>query len=227
VPGKGSPIETVPARRPWEFFVSCDPKGGFFVPSEHDVRQRAVICQDCWFWKEMTCALASPTDGVCANKRPVRGRRAQPVGGVTQAQLTPLAQGHARIGDVFEPVQAPTTPFAADAPESTFSLAAVRTSSEQSTTADDRVVDLTARQTRAVPPSFRDIRAGRAVAAARVPVAEVRIPVDELQGGTLVEDARRFGSVESSATANIDQLVERVRQRTAARLSRAGALGPA
>jgi hypothetical protein len=217
----GSPIKTVPARRPWDFSCCVIQEGGFFVPSEHDVRQRAVICQDCWFWKEMTCALASPTDGVCANKRPVRGRRAQPVGGVSQARLTPLADGHARIGDAVEPVTAPTTPFAADAPESTFSMAAVRPSIEQPGAADDRVVDLTSRPARAVPPSFRDIRAGRAVAAARVPVAEVRIPVDELQGGTLVEDARRFGSVESFSTANIDQLVERVRQRTAARLSRA------
>lgn len=215
------------------------------MPSEHDVRQRAVICQDCWFWKEMSCALASPVDGVCANKRPVQGRRAAAT--PAQASLVPLAAGHARPEAL--PVQpaarvaAPTAhaapaahvaalhaapePFATDAPEATFSMAQLRAEAapaRQPATS----VDATMQPIRTSPPSFREIRAGRAAAASRAPVAEVRIPVSELEGGTLISDAARHERPGMTPVLpGMDQLVERVRQRTAARLGRAGTFSPA
>ncbi len=197
------------------------------MPSEHDVRQRAVICQDCWFWKEMSCALASPVDGVCANKRPVQGRRATPQ--PAQAALVPLAAGHAMdvaaqvVAPVAAPAQPAPVPFSTDAPEATFTIAQLR-APEAASIAPQEVESSAVRPIRTSPPSFREIRAGRAAAASRAPIAEVRIPIGELEGGTLMSDAERH---ENAATAAMvpcmDSLVERVRQRTAARLNRAGA----
>lgn len=186
------------------------------MPSEHDVRQRAVICQDCWFWKEMSCALASPVDNVCANKRPVQGRRAAPQS-ATQAALVPLAEGHGR--EVVSP------PFAADAPEATFTMAQLR-APEPSGVVPQEVESASVRPIRSAPPSFREIRAGRAVAAGRAPVAEVRIPVGELEVGTLISDAAANEDA-SALVPCLDSLVERVRQRTAARLGRSGVYSPA
>ncbi|MCW2923315.1 MAG: hypothetical protein JWM98_719 [Thermoleophilia bacterium] len=182
------------------------------MPSELGVRQRAVICQDCWFFQELSCALANPENGVCANRRPVNGRIAtaratSPV----QATLVPVAPGHAMA-------PAAVAPFAADAPESTFSLAQVAEAAPRSTLAaaatafDGRIAQPAAART--APPSFREIRSGRAAAAARVPVAQVTIPLAEVEGDLAPLQASLPG---------MDQLVERVRQRTAARLSRAGA----
>ncbi len=194
------------------------------MPSEHDVRQRAVICQDCWFWKEMSCALASPVDGVCANKRPVQGRRATPQ--PVQATLVPLAAGHAMdvaAQVVAAPVQPAPVPFATDAPEATFTIAQLR-APEPSATVPQEVESSAVRPIRTAPPSFREIRAGRAAAASRAPIAEVRIPLGELEGGTLMSDAQRHDVATATALVPcMDSLVERVRQRTAARLNRAGA----
>jgi hypothetical protein len=190
-----------------------------------------VICQDCWFWKEMSCALASPVDGVCANKRPVQGRRSTPQ--PAQATLVPLAAGHAMdiAAQVAAPVQVPVqptpAPFAADAPEATFTIAQLR-APESAAVAPQEVESSAVRPIRTTPPSFREIRAGRAAAASRAPIAEVRIPLGELDGGTLLSDAERH---ENAATVAMlpcmDSLVERVRQRTAARLNRTSAFIPA
>lgn len=179
------------------------------MPSEHDVRQRASICQDCWFWKEMSCALASPESGVCANRRPVHGRRAQ-AAAPAQAQLVPLAAGHG--SERLAP--AAQAPFGERAPEATFSLTEVRSAPVTAGPAVTSQLDMDVRELRSAPPSFREIRSGRAAAAARTPVAEVRIPVDEVEGVT--------ADLGPSQTAlpGMDQLVERVRMRTAARLSR-------
>ncbi len=182
----------------------------------------------------MSCALASPTDGVCANKRPVQGRRS-PVAkvAVDQPRLTPLAQGHGRV-DVERPAVAARQvaatdpshePFAADAPESTFSMAQLRSS--DAAAQPDAVVDIAAGPRRTTPPSFREIRAGRAAAAGRTPVAEVRIPLAEVEHGTLLSDAHAHAPVASPAMPGMDQLVERVRRRTAARLGRSGSFSPA
>lgn len=187
------------------------------------MRQRASICKDCWFWKEMSCALASPTDGVCANKRPVQGRAAggRPIA-VVQAALTPLATGHAVEASV-PAVTAPdehgvAEPFATDAPESTFSMAQLR---EQPVSMRAPRRAAPAVPVRPTPPSFREIRAGRAAAAGRAPEAELRIPVSELEGATLFSDATSHAPAATAALLPcMDSLVERVRQRTAARLSR-------
>ncbi len=192
------------------------------MPSEHDVHRRAVICQDCWFWKEMSCALASPVDGVCANKRPVQGRRgtAQPA----QAALVPLAVGHAVDDAAMAPaaVESPV-PFAADAPEATFTMAQLRAPTA-APVAPQEIESTAVRPIRTSPPSFREIRAGRAAAASRAPVAEVRIPIGEIESGTLLSDAaHHVGPVGSPTLPCMDSLVERVRQRTAARLNRTGA----
>lgn len=201
------------------------------MPSEHDVRQRAVICQDCWFWKEMSCALASPVDGVCANKRPVQGRRSTPQ--PAQAALVPLASGHAM--DVAARAAAPAAqvpghaapvPFSTDAPEATFTIAQLR-APESPAVAPQEVESVAVRPIRTTPPSFREIRAGRAAAASRAPIAEVRIPLGELDGGTLLADAARHEDGMSALLPCMDSLVERVRQRTAARLNRAGSFIPA
>ncbi len=169
------------------------------MPSEHGVRQRAVICQDCWFFKEMNCALASPENGVCANRRPVNGRVVAP----RVAKVTP----------------ATLAPFSADAPEATFSLAQVVPTgpvapAPAAVQQQLHVADVAARPVHGAPPSYREIRSGRAAAASRAPVAEVRIPISEVDGD--VAPMQR-------ALPGMDQLVERVRQRTAARISRAGA----
>ena len=175
----------------WELYV---------VTSGQDARERAVICQDCWFFKEMSCALANPENGVCANRRPVRGRAGKPKPSV-QPPLIPLAAGHAL-----------TQPFSEATPEATFSMTALREPA-----ADQRVpaatpLDVT-QPVRSSPPSFHEIRSGRAAAAARVPVAEARIPIAELDE---VQTRMNFANTEGSG---LDELVERVRRRTAARLS--------
>lgn len=186
------------------------------MPSEHDVRQRASICQDCWFWQEMSCALANPNEGAsCANRRPVRGRARR----VEQAPLVPVSNGHG------EQVAA-RAPFGVDAPEATFSLVQLcEAPAGDGTTTVEATVDL-AQPVRSAPPRFRDIRAGRvggrAAAATRAPVAEVRIPASQVEAERLFE-ATPAGSV-APVLPGMEQLVERVRQRTAARLSRSGAL---
>lgn len=184
------------------------------MSSGHDVRQRASICQDCWFWKEMSCALPSPESGVCANKRPVQGRRVGSRGPVEQASLTPLAEGHELVPAADG---SGSMPFAADAPESTFSMSQLRVVELVEPVVDEAPVQPVI----SALPSAREIRAGRAVASSRAPVAEVRIPIEELESGTLVADAARHArGAESPLMPCMDQLVERVRQRTAARLSR-------
>jgi hypothetical protein len=164
----------------------------------------------------MSCALASPENGVCANKRPVQGRRSA-MRGVDQPQLTPLAVGHAA-----QPADEPrrTTPFAADAPEATFSIAQVRDTVATPAPQPDVVAPAAPTPIRSAPPSFREIRAGRAAAAGRAPVAELRIPVAEVESGTLLSDAAAHAPRAAQCVLpGIDQLVERVRQRTAARLN--------
>jgi hypothetical protein len=80
------------------------------------------------------------------------------------------------------------------------------------------MVDI-AQRVRTAPPSFREIRA--AAAASRAPIAEVRIPVAELEGQTLtMAVAHAPAHVVQAVLPGMDQLVERVRQRTAARISR-------
>ena len=183
----------------------------------------------------MSCALASPENGVCANKRPVQGRRVgAPVKAVDQPRLTPVAHGHqlqsdrtvtARRDDAAD-VAALAEPFAADAPESTFSMSQLREAEAVVPSGD--AVDIQARPRRTAPPSFREIRAGRAAAAGRTPVAEVRIPVAEVDAGTLLSDAAAHApAVAAAALPGMDQLVERVRRRTAARLGRDGSFSPA
>jgi hypothetical protein len=183
----------------------------------------------------MSCALASPVDGLCANKRPVQGRRSTPQ--PAQAALVPLAAGHAMdiaahaAAPVHAPAQVPVhqmpAPFATDAPEATFTIAQLR-APESAAIAPQEVESSAVRPIRATPPSFREIRAGRAAAASRTPVAEVRIPLSELDGGTLMSDAERHEAAAATAMLPcMDSLVERVRQRTAARLNRAGAFIPA
>ena len=184
------------------------------MPSEHDVRQRASICQDCWFWKEMSCALASPDNGVCANRRPVRGRKAQAPALPQQATLVPLAEGHA--ARVQQPAAA--APFGATAPESTFSIAQVRETPIPLGTMRTPMADITQR-VRTTPPSFREIRA--AAAASRAPIAQVTIPVAELEGGTLTSLAP--AEPVQAKSPCLDQLAERVRARAAQRLSRLSA----
>jgi hypothetical protein len=178
------------------------------------VRQRAVICQDCWFWKEMSCALASPVNDVCANRRPVHGRRAQRPALPAQASLVPLAAGHASPDAPERLAPAARAPFAETAPEATFSLTQVR-EPDASAVVPPVEPEAMVQPLRSNPPSFREIRSGRAAASSRAPIAEVRIPISELER-----------SVPEAAPAQcvlpgIDQLVERVRLRTAARLSRA------
>lgn len=168
----------------------------------------------------MSCALASPENGVCANRRPVRGRQAQVPAPPAQAALVPLSDGHAARQPSLTPA-ATTAPFATTAPESTFSLAEVRADAAHPGAAgvvEARPALVTAAPGRPAPPSFREIRAGRAAAAARAPVAEVRIAVPEL------EDGPASGPSGQVPLPGMEQLVERVRQRTAARLSRSGSL---
>jgi hypothetical protein len=175
----------------------------------------------------MSCALPNPVSGVCANKRPVQGRRVGTPSPVEQAALTPLAEGHEMPRSPVPTADvAAATPFSADAPEATFSMSQLRVveSSEHVIRAE-----APAQVTASSRPSFREIRAGRAAASSRAPVAEVRIPIDELESGTLVADAARHASTAPAPApvpAGMDQLVERVRQRTAARMSRSGTFSP-
>lgn len=163
----------------------------------------------------MSCALASPENGVCANRRPVRGRRVQAPVPPVQPSLVPLAVGHA-----LEP--AAVAPFSATAPESTFSLAQVRAVEPEPPAQDvaSTPAPEVAARVRSVPPSFKEIRAGRAAAASRTPVAQVRIPVAELDGSVMCLDPAEPPQVQVQPLG-MEALVERVRQRTAARLSRA------
>ena len=174
------------------------------TPSQ-DARKRAVICQDCWFWKEMSCALANPEGDACANRRPVRGRSRKPVA-PAQPPLIPLAEGHSRL-----------RPFSEATPEATFSIADVREPELAAVASEDIATDISRADVlqplRSMPPSFREIRAGRAVAAARAPIAEARIPLADL------DDAQTRMSFTNADGAGLDELVERVRRRTAARLS--------
>ncbi len=164
----------------------------------------------------MSCALASPENGVCANKRPVRGRRAA-MQRVEQPPLTPLAAGHAIDS---APTQSPQ-PFAADAPESTFSLTQARERvpvAPASTITATAVPEAVAHTPRSLP-TFREIRAGRAAAAGRTPVAELRISSSVAESGTLIADAAEHAPhAMQCVMPGMEQLVERVRQRTAARL---------
>ena len=198
----------------------------------------------------MSCALKNPENGMCANKRPVQGRRARQARNDGQAALTPLAAGHARtIRAPHDPEpQVPAAaqvaartpqsqPFTEDAPEATFSLAQLQVPDGRGA---DPTASMQARPAQAAPPSFREIRAGRAsgrpvevrvaaaAAASRPVVAEVVVPVAEVEGGTLLQDATTHAPAAAQAVLpGIDQLVERVRQRTAARLGRAGTFSPA
>ena len=165
----------------------------------------------------MSCALANPVADVCANRRPVRGRAALPEQ-PQQAQLVPMAAGHAAAAVATPQVAAPTAtrvPFAANAPEATFSIAQVREAAGPVPVPAPRATlqaDGFEQPVRVVPPSFRDIRAGRAAAAQRAPIAEVVIPVAEVEA----QPRLTFDTV----PAGMEQMVERVRRRTAARLSR-------
>lgn len=151
----------------------------------------------------MSCALQSPEAGVCANKRPVRGRRVP----TAQAQLTPLAAGHER----YPAVAATAQPFSASAPESTFTVSLLH---EQPPAPPQPLVSEPVAAMRTTPPRLREIRAGRAAAAGRAPVAEVRIPIGAVDAPSLPVATPMRG---------MEQLVERVRTRTAARISRSSA----
>ena len=140
----------------------------------------------------------------------------------------PLAAGHAMdiaaqvAAPVHAPVQPAPVPFGTNAPEATFTIAQLR-APETPGIAPQEVESSAVRPIRTTPPSFREIRAGRAAAASRAPIAEVRIPLGELDGGTLLSDAERHENATAVAMVPcMDSLVERVRQRTAARLNRAG-----
>ena len=157
----------------------------------------------------MSCALASPKNDVCANKRPVHGRVAQaaPVHRSVAAPLRTVAS---------VPLPAP---FAADAPEATFSLTQVRPAAAEPPQPLTLELAPELRQgVRTAPPSFREIRAGRAAAAARTPVAEVRIPIAELDHESLLDESAPTAAM---PLPGMDGLVERVRRRTAARMQRA------
>lgn len=162
----------------------------------------------------MSCALASPVSGVCANKRPVKGRgaAARP-GAPLQATLHPLAIGHARIdapAAVGAAAAPRVVPFGADDPEANFSVTEVTAPVAHEALHSPPVAPL---QPVAAgrPPSFREIRA----AAARIEGGEELLveiapePDPEWQGMALT-------------LPGMDGLVERVRRRTAARLSRGG-----
>ncbi|MCW2961868.1 MAG: hypothetical protein JWM25_1857 [Thermoleophilia bacterium] len=171
------------------------------MPSEQGVRERAAICQDCWFWREMSCALPDPASAACANRRPVRGRQAQPAIAQPAVAQTPMAQLEVALA------QQPA-PFSDASPEATFSLAQLR-DQPASVPGIVQAQGELIQHVRTTPPSFREIRSGRAAAAARMPVAEVRIAIADLDS--------------QPALPGMEGLVERVRQRTAARLSHAAA----
>ena len=168
----------------------------------------------------MSCALASPENGVCANRRPVRGRNVQAPQPPQQARLVPLAQGHQAPGQAPAPSRvqpAARAPFGETAPESTFSLAQVREPAAAQPPVRTPMADI-AQRIRTAPPSFREIRAA---AAGRAPVAQVTIPAVEVEHGTLSQLVATDGA--HAAPTCMDDLVERVRQRTAQRLSRLSA----
>lgn len=127
----------------------------------------------------------------------------------------PLADGHAAA---LQP--AAQAPFSETAPEQTFSLAQVREvpTPPMPRPARTPMADI-AQRVRTAPPSFREIRA--AAAASRAPIAQVTIPAVEVETGTLTQLAQHEAAQHSIPC--MEQLVERVRQRTAERLSRLGA----
>lgn len=189
------------------------------------------MCTDCWFWREMSCALANPVNGACANRRPVRGRAIRPVV-PAQAQLVPLAAGHEWQADqpaavatvVAAPAVAPAAPVAVAAlavPAAPTHEAAVASTvvhvGPAPFSSDAPEQTFTASALRGALPSAREIRAARAAAATRPPVAEVVVPMEAAGGMQLSLTSERTRAVGSDC---IDQLVERVRRRTAARLSR-------
>jgi hypothetical protein len=133
----------------------------------------------------------------------------------------PLAAGHAV--DPVPLAPAARAPFAATAPEATFSLTQVR-EPDVSAVVPEVEPDAMIQQHRSGPPSFREIRSGRAAASTRAPIAEVRIPIAEIEAAAT--STRELAPVQC-VLPGIDQLVERVRQRTAARLSRAAAVSHA
>jgi hypothetical protein len=168
----------------------------------------------------MSCALASPVNDVCANRRPVHGRRAQRPEPPSQASLVPLAAGHATsLPERLAP--AARAPFAETAPEATFSLTQVREPDATAVVPPVHVDDVV-QPLRSTPPSYREIRSGRTAASSRAPIAEVRIPITQLDHPVLAEEAPS-----QCVLPGIEQLVERVRLRTAARLSRAAAVSHA
>lgn len=167
----------------------------------------------------MSCALANPEADVCANRRPVRGRIVSAP--AQQMAVAPQVAAAAPLQPAAVATPAARVPFAANAPEATFSIAQVREVQHPAPAPrGDVPLELFEQPVRMTPPSFRDIRAGRAAAAMRQPaeVAAVVIPVSEVE-------AQPTLSTEPAAMPGFEQLCERVRLRTAARMSRAGAPG--
>lgn len=187
------------------------------MPSAHDGRMRAVICRDCWFWREMSCALPSPEGDSCANRRPVHGRvvearaasanidvepavarQAPPVTPLLPATPVvpatpslPVTPAAAERAQPAAPALVPA-PFAEQGPERTFSLVEVAPFTP--------------------PPSPR-MRA----AAAPMPPHGAAVTISAAESGV-------DGFVQP-VLPGMEQLVERVRRRTAARLSRNHAAG--
>lgn len=130
------------------------------MPSEHDGRQRAQLCQDCWFWREMSCALPNPEGSSCANRRPLQGRAVAPIAELAPREDAPAPAQPMRVAAVV--------PFPETAPEANFSIVSVA----ERRAAVDRSPAM---------PSAREIRAR--AAAARVDddgaAAAVRISVPE------------------------------------------------
>ncbi|MBC7460263.1 MAG: hypothetical protein H7287_02775 [Thermoleophilia bacterium] len=164
----------------------------------------------------MSCALANPEADVCANRRPVRGRVGAASAPQTQVAARVAAPAPLQPAALTQPAR---VPFAANAPEATFSIAQVREVRHPAPAPRSMApLELFEQPVRITPPSFRDIRAGRAAAAMRHPaeVTAVVIPVAEV-------DAQPVLVSEPLTMPCFEQLCERVRQRTAARLSRANA----
>jgi len=173
----------------------------------------------------MSCALANLTSGICADRRPVHGRSvSQPAVAPEQPQFAVAARfgSPPAMPAVHTPrVLEPAVPFGQDAPEATFSLTQLRAAQQPLEGMDPSpaVAVVAASPAVQAPPSFREIRAGRAAAAARVPVAEVRIPMAELESPESLLIDRAVPRVSPGAPC-MEQLVERVRRRAAARLQR-------
>lgn len=160
----------------------------------------------------MSCALTNPETGICANRRPVRGRQTQLAVSAESPEPVDVAPAAAARTTTAPAAAAIREPFGVDTPEATFSLSQLR---EPSADVPARAAAADAMQrVRPGPPSFREIRAGRAAAAARMPVAQVRIPVAQI-------DDQQTLAVEA-ALPGMDELVARVRRRTAARIQRGG-----